>query len=47
MPCPILLGPEPNTIILGLSTAVFLAEYAHENVRRFFKPILEVIAGND
>ena len=32
-------------IILGLSTAVFLAEYAHENVRRFCKPILEVLAG--
>jgi len=32
-------------IILGLSTAVFLSEYAPENVRRVIKPILEVLAG--
>ena len=32
-------------IVLGLSTAVFLSEYAPENVRRVIKPILEVLAG--
>ena len=32
-------------IILGLSTAIFLSEYAPENVRRVIKPILEILAG--
>lgn len=30
---------------IGLGAAVFLSEYAHERVRRIFKPILEVLAG--
>lgn len=29
----------------GLGAAVYLSEYAHERVRRVFKPILEVLAG--
>ncbi|MEC7880388.1 MAG: phosphate ABC transporter permease subunit PstC [Chloroflexota bacterium] len=32
-------------IILGLSTAIFLSEYAPENLRRVIKPILEILAG--
>ena len=30
---------------IGLGAAVFLSEYAHERVRRIFKPILEILAG--
>jgi phosphate transport system permease protein len=30
---------------IGLGAAVFLSEYAHDRVRRIFKPILEVLAG--
>ncbi len=29
----------------GLGAAVFLSEYAHDRVRRIFKPILEILAG--
>jgi len=32
-------------ILLGLSTAIFLSEYAPENLRRVIKPILEILAG--
>ena len=32
-------------LILGLSIAVFLSEYAPENIRRVIKPILEILAG--
>ncbi len=30
---------------LGLGSAIYLSEYAHENVRRTVKPILELLAG--
>ena len=30
---------------IGLATAIFLSEYAHDKVRRVIKPILEVLAG--
>ena len=30
---------------IGLMTAIFLAEYAAEKVRRIIKPILEILAG--
>ena len=30
---------------LGLAAAIYLSEYAHPNVRRFLKPVLEVLAG--
>lgn len=30
---------------IGLATAIFLSEYAHDRVRRVIKPILEVLAG--
>ena len=30
---------------VGLATAIYLAEYAHDKVRRIIKPILEVLAG--
>lgn len=30
---------------LGLGSAIYLSEYAHENVRRGVKPILELLAG--
>ena len=30
---------------IGLGAAVFLSEYAHDRVRRIFKPILEILAG--
>ena len=32
-------------LIFGLSSAIFLSEYAPENVRRIIKPILEILAG--
>lgn len=30
---------------LGLASAIYLSEYAHEGVRRVLKPVLEVLAG--
>lgn len=30
---------------LGLAAAIYLSEYAHERVRRWLKPILEILAG--
>src|SRR5688572_31236810 len=30
---------------LGLASAIYLSEYAHERVRRILKPVLEVLAG--
>ena len=49
---PLVLGTLWTTAIglliavpIGLGAAVFLSEYAHERVRRIFKPILEVLAG--
>jgi phosphate transport system permease protein len=32
-------------ILLGLGSAIYLSEYAHERVRRSVKPILELLAG--
>ena len=32
-------------LIFGLSSAIFLSEYAPENVRKIIKPILEILAG--
>ena len=32
-------------LIFGLSSAIFLSEYAPENVRKTIKPILEILAG--
>ena len=32
-------------IIFGLSSAIFLSEYAPENIRKIIKPILEILAG--
>ena len=32
-------------IPLGLMTAIYLTQYAHERVRRWLKPIIEVLAG--
>ena len=32
-------------IPLGLMTAIYLTQYAHENVRRWLKPIIEILAG--
>ena len=49
---PLITGTLWTTVIglliavpVGLGAAVFLSEYAHERVRRIFKPILEVLAG--
>jgi phosphate ABC transporter permease protein PstC len=49
---PLITGTLWTTVIglmiavpIGLGAAVFLSEYAHERVRRVFKPILEVLAG--
>jgi phosphate transport system permease protein len=49
---PLITGTLWTTVIglliavpIGLGAAVFLSEYAHERVRRIFKPILEVLAG--
>jgi phosphate ABC transporter permease protein PstC len=49
---PLITGTLWTTLIglliavpIGLGAAVFLSEYAHERVRRIFKPILEVLAG--
>lgn len=32
-------------IPLGLMTAIYLTQYAHENVRRWLKPVIEILAG--
>jgi phosphate ABC transporter permease protein PstC len=49
---PLIMGTLWTTVIglliavpIGLGAAVFLSEYAHDRVRRIFKPILEVLAG--
>ena len=49
---PLITGTIWTTLIglliavpVGLGAAVFLSEYAHDRVRRIFKPILEVLAG--
>ncbi|WP_110927401.1 phosphate ABC transporter permease subunit PstC [Bacillus massiliglaciei] len=49
---PLFLGTLKVSVIaaivavpLGLSTAIFLSEYASERIRRIIKPILEVLAG--
>ena len=49
---PLITGTLWTTLIglmiavpIGLGAAVFLSEYAHDRVRRIFKPILEVLAG--
>ncbi len=49
---PLITGTLWTTVIglliavpVGLGAAVFLSEYAHDRVRRIFKPILEVLAG--
>lgn len=49
---PLITGTMWTTLIglliavpIGLGAAVFLSEYAHDRVRRIFKPILEVLAG--
>lgn len=49
---PLITGTMWTTLIglliavpIGLGAAVFLSEYAHDRVRRIFKPILEILAG--
>lgn len=49
---PLILGTCLVTVIaaviaipIGLSSAIYLSEYAHANVRKTIKPILEVLAG--
>ena len=49
---PLITGTAWTTLIallmaipLGLGSAIYLAEYASPKVRRFFKPVLEVLAG--
>jgi phosphate ABC transporter permease protein PstC len=49
---PLITGTLWTTVIglliavpVGLGAAVYLSEYAHDRVRRIFKPILEVLAG--
>lgn len=41
----IALGAAVVALPLGLLSAIFLSEYAHINVRRVVKPVLEVLAG--
>jgi phosphate transport system permease protein len=38
-------GAAAIALPLGLAAAIFLAEYAHDRVRRILKPILEILAG--
>src|SRR5688500_17552075 len=41
----IALGAALIALPLGLASAIYLSEYAHERVRRILKPVLEVLAG--
>lgn len=41
----IALGAAAVALPLGLASAIYLSEYAHERVRRVVKPVLEVLAG--
>ena len=41
----IALGAAVIALPLGLASAIYLSEYAHERVRRIIKPILEILAG--
>ncbi len=38
-------GAAVVALPLGLASAIYLSEYAHERVRRIVKPVLEVLAG--
>ena len=38
-------GAAAVALPLGLAAAIYLSEYAHERVRRYLKPALEVLAG--
>src|SRR5699024_10291783 len=49
---PLLMGTLTSTVIalavaipIGLMTAIYLSEYAHERARKILKPMLEVFAG--
>lgn len=49
---PLIIGTLKITVIaiivavpIGISAAIYLSEYASENVRRVIKPILEILAG--
>ncbi|MBT2571606.1 phosphate ABC transporter permease subunit PstC [Planococcus sp. ISL-110] len=49
---PLIIGTLKITVIaiivavpIGISAAIYLSEYASENVRRVIKPVLEVLAG--
>ncbi|MEN8238165.1 MAG: phosphate ABC transporter permease subunit PstC [Actinomycetota bacterium] len=49
---PLILGTVLITVIallvavpIGLSTAIYLSEYASQRVRRIFKPVLEILVG--
>ncbi|MGH7555271.1 MAG: phosphate ABC transporter permease subunit PstC [Longimicrobiales bacterium] len=41
----IALGAGIVALPLGLASAIYLSEYAHDRVRRVVKPVLEVLAG--
>lgn len=41
----IALGAAVVALPLGLLSAIYLSEYAHDRVRRVVKPVLEVLAG--
>src|SRR5699024_7590931 len=39
------VGAAVVAIPLGLFSAIYLSEYAHDKVRRILKPVLEILAG--
>lgn len=39
------VGSAVIALPLGLLTAIFLSEYAHDRLRRILKPVLEILAG--
>jgi phosphate transport system permease protein len=41
----IALGAAAIALPLGLASAIYLSEYAHDRVRRVLKPFLEILAG--
>lgn len=41
----IAVGSSIIAIPIGLCSAIYLSEYAHKNVRKVIKPILEILAG--
>ena len=38
-------SPDKKTLPLGLASAIYLSEYASDSMRKWIKPVLELLAG--